>query len=264
MIVESYEDVITLSGALRSNFWDTVHTAIALTLKRHPTGVIVDCSGIAESTAEGAETFRDMMDFIKDHDARIIVARVSEPLMDVLKSVPEVRSQLPIADSVEEARKSLDLLVVDEPEKKVKKKQPQTGLRAVLICVTGQSSDDEVLRLVQRLATQQELRVDVVFPLVVPRELPLQSPLPELEQSAAEALKRARTILEESQVHCSVSIGRGRDIASTVVESLEESKATEVILGLSSDASAAEADLKLIKLMLGRVAMPLLFVRGRA
>ncbi|HRF61063.1 MAG TPA: hypothetical protein PLH94_14255 [Fimbriimonadaceae bacterium] len=262
MIVESYEDVITLSGALRSNFWDTVHTAIALTLKRHPTGVVVDCHGITECTADGAETFRDMMDFIQDHDARIIVARVSDPLMDVLKSVPEVRSQLPIADSVEDARKSLDLLVSDEPEKKTKKKPPVAGLKAVLVCISGRASDDDVLRMIQRLDNSHELRAYLVYPLVVPRELPLKSPLPELEASAADALKRARAILEESQVHCDVSVGRGRDVASTIVEALEASKATEVIVGLGPDADS-ESEMKLMKLILTRVTVPLLFVRGR-
>src|SRR5688500_219102 len=114
MIVESYEDVIVVSGALRSNFWETIHTAISLMLKRHPTGVIIDCSGISEVTPEGADTFRDIMAFIHEHDARIIVAGVPVQVMEVLKSVPEVRSQLAVAKSVEEARRSLDLLVEEE------------------------------------------------------------------------------------------------------------------------------------------------------
>ena len=117
MIVESYEDVIILSGALRSNFWETIHTAISLTLKRHPTGVIIDCSGITEITPDGAETFHDAIDFVAAHKrARIVVAAVSEEMLEVLRSVPEVRSQLPIAETVEAARKSLDLLVENDDD----------------------------------------------------------------------------------------------------------------------------------------------------
>src|SRR4051794_2917253 len=105
MIVESYEDVIILSGALRSNYWETLHTAISLTLKRHPSGVIIDCSGLTEATPEGAETFRDVMEYIHGHDARVIVAAVPSKVYEVLRTVPEVRSQLAITESVEEARK---------------------------------------------------------------------------------------------------------------------------------------------------------------
>src|SRR5947207_872967 len=115
MIVESYEDVVILSGPLRSNFWETIHTAIALTLKRHPTGVIIDCSGITELTPEGAETFQDAIQFVKEHErARIVVAAVSPQAMEVLRHVPEVRSQLPVVATVEEARRSLDLLLKEE------------------------------------------------------------------------------------------------------------------------------------------------------
>ena len=83
MIVESYEDVIVLSGALRSNFWETIHTAISLMLKRHPTGVVIDCSGITEVTQAGADTFRDVMAYIEEHDARIIVAAVSPAVIRI-------------------------------------------------------------------------------------------------------------------------------------------------------------------------------------
>ena len=108
MIVESYEDVIVISGALRSNFWETIHTAISLMLKRHPTGVILDCSGITEVNTAGADTFRDVMSFIHDQDARVIVTAVPPQVMEVLRTVPEVRSQLAVAKTVEEARRSLD------------------------------------------------------------------------------------------------------------------------------------------------------------
>src|SRR5436853_3309421 len=116
VIVESYEDVIVLSGALRSNFWETLHTAISLTLKRHPSGVIIDCSGLVEATPEGAETFRDAMEFIHQHDARVIVAAVPPNILQVLRTVPDVRSQLAVADSVEAARHSLDLITEEKPQ----------------------------------------------------------------------------------------------------------------------------------------------------
>ena len=75
------------------------------------------------STPEGAETFHDAMDFIRNHHARVILAAVPGHVMEVLKNVPEVRSQLPICATVADARRSLDLGVdVEEDHGKKKKK----------------------------------------------------------------------------------------------------------------------------------------------
>lgn len=260
MIVESYDDVIVLSGVLRSNFWDTIHTAISLTLRRHPAGVIIDFSGITECTREGADTFVDVMNFIESHDARIIVAAVPPQVMEVLKSVPEVRSQLPIALSVEEARRSLDLLSQGEDDKKKKKHQPD--LKKVLVCLQGNDSDDQVLKVARKMATATPSEVKVVFPLIVPRDLPLQAPLPENENLAAKALGNAQQYLEASGIQTTIQLERARDIASALADALEEMDPTQVIVGLSAVPSEIDAELKLAKLIMGRVMTPLTLVRG--
>ena len=196
MIVESYEDVIVLSGALRSNFWETIHTAISLTLRRHATGVIIDCSGITECTPDGADTFRDIMEFTASHDARIIVAAVPEAVMEVLKSVPHVRSQLAIAGSIEEARRSLDIFVEEEdPKGKRRVGGPQSTNPKVLVCLatgTSKMADDAAMRTGLRVADSIPTEIILVCVLVVPRDLPLQAPLPKAEESTAKAIERAQ------------------------------------------------------------------------
>lgn len=261
MIVESYEDVIVLSGALRSNFWETIHTAISLTLKRHSTGVIIDFSGITECTLEGALTFVDAMQFIESHDARIIVAAVPPAVMEVLKTVPEVRSQLPIAASVEEARRSLDLLTSGEDDKK-KKRSGTPDLKKILVCLQGNESDQHVVRLARKLATATPSEVRVVFPLLVPREMPLQAPMPELETSAARALQEAQALLEEASIQNSIRLERARDVPSALEEALEEVTPTQILLGLPVDPGGVDASLKLAKLVMARVKAPVAFVRG--
>ncbi|MBX7134791.1 MAG: hypothetical protein K1X67_19150 [Fimbriimonadaceae bacterium] len=260
MIVESYEDVIVLSGVLRSNFWDTIHTAISLTLRRHPAGVIIDFSGITECTREGADTFVDAMNFIESHDARIIVAAVPPQVMEVLKSVPEVRSQLPIALSVEEARRSLDLLSKGEDEKK--KKKHQADLKKILVCLMGNDSDEHVLKIARKMATATPSEIKVVYPLIVPRDLPLQAPLPQDEAAAAQALGSAQQVFEASGIQNTIQLERARDVPSALADALEEMSPTQVIIGLSSLPSSVDAELKLAKLIMARVSAPLTFVRG--
>lgn len=259
MIVESYEDVIVLSGALRSNYWDTIHTAISLTLKRHPTGVIIDCSALTEATPEGAETFRDAMEFITSHDARIIVAAVGGKVLEVLKSVPEVRSQLPIAASVAEARHSLDLLVVAPSKKKALVAGSE---HIVLVCLRGGSDDMAALHMGSQIADTIQAHITLVYVVEVPRDLPLQAPLPADEDAAAAAIATGKTYLTERSIASNARLDRGRDLASAVHDVATETDASHVVVPLSRDPIRAEENQRLVKSMLEKLSHTVVFVRG--
>jgi hypothetical protein len=261
MIVESYEDVILLSGALRSNFWETIHTAISLTLKRHPTGVIIDCSGITECTPAGAETFRDAIEFIERHDARVIVAAVPQPVLEVLKTVAEVRSQLAVAESVEAARRSLDLLV--EPESK-KSKPPRERLEKVVLYVCEKGPCFEGYDLAEQTADSLHAEIVLAYVIVVPRDLPIQAPLPQQEESAALALETARAELAKRQVPCSAVLERGRDIGSALQQVMEQEESIRLLVPLRSDDDATESDLKLVKTLFGKITQPIVLLRPAA
>lgn len=265
MIVESYEDIIVLSGALRSNFWETIHTAISLTLKRHPTGVIIDCSGITECTPEGADTFVDAMHFIDSQDARIIVAAVPDPVYEVLKRVPEVRSQLPIAGSVEEARKSLDLLVEGEVDRPTKKRPAGPAAeRKILVCLSGEVTDQYLVSVACEISQPVSTEIWLLFPVIVPRDLPIQSPLPELEESAKVALEKAQATLIRAEIPNQIRIERARDVPAAIYGALEESQATQVLISLPTDPSAIDTSLKLMRSILANVDKPVMFVRPAA
>ncbi len=262
MIVESYEDVIVLSGALRSNFWETIHTAISLLLKRHPTGVIIDCSGLTECTAEGAETFRDAMDFIERNRARTIVAAVPHAVMEVLRSVPEVRSQLPVVGSVEEARRSLDMLAQGETKGRKKHLTSRTD-RRFLVCLSGEESDEQLLMVVQELAQTTSAEAVLIYPILVPRDLPLQSPLLEQEEIAAKALEAGRRSLQNAEIKTEIRLERGRDVASAIHGALEEYMVSQVLVALPCNSGQShDQALKLVSSVLAKVQQSVLFVRG--
>ncbi|MBS1724561.1 MAG: hypothetical protein JSS66_16590 [Armatimonadetes bacterium] len=262
MIVESYEDVVILSGPLRSNFWETIHTAISLTLKRHPTGVIVDCSGITEITPEGAETFHDAIEFVKEHErARIMVAAVPPNVKEVLKQVPEVRSQLPVASTVEEARRSLDLLVKEEHFGRKKEKEKAYD-RQILAVISGDDSDQHMFSVTEELVDTMPAKVVLLAPIVVPRELPLTAPLPQVEESFADALDHGQKRMAARGTPCEVRLERTRDIPSIVQEVACQTNAAHVIVGLASDAKGDDEYLKILKSVIERVKKPLVIVRG--
>jgi len=263
MIIESYEDVIVLSGALRANFWDTVHTAISLVLKRSPDGVIIDCSNITECTIAGADTFADIQSFIERHNARVIVASVPKSVMDVLRQVPDVRSQLPIAESVDAARKSLHVMGEEEVESAASKRRRSQIERRFLVLLMGCGGDPMALQIACEHASASHAELILVAPIVVPRDLPLQAPLQEEEEDAQKKLDAAKAYCLENQVMCTRELGRGRDLAGILEESLAETKSSQVIVPLSHNPEDQDSASKVVKAILGKVSVPILFVADK-
>ncbi|MCW5936957.1 MAG: hypothetical protein KIT11_06600 [Fimbriimonadaceae bacterium] len=264
MIVESYEDVIRLSGPLRSNFWETIHTAISLTLKRHPTGVIIDCSDITEVTQEGAETFIDAIEFVnKFEDARIIVAAVPEHVMEVLRQVPNVRSQLPVVKTVDDARRSLDLLVEDEEHGPRRKKESLKAFdRHIVACLSVTRDDAHLLDVLEELVESMPAKAVVVAPIIVPREKPVTAPMPEKEEAAAIGLETARKRLHDRGTPTVLRIERGRDLSAILNEVADEFEAAHVVLALPEFREGDETCLKTLAAVVERVRRPLVIVRG--
>jgi hypothetical protein len=263
MIVEYYDDVIFLSGNLRSNFWETVHTTISLQLKKHPKGVIIDCSGITEATAEGMETFRDVMKYVSEHEkARIIVAAVPENVEDVMKTVPEVRSQLAMASTVDEARRSLYLMdeQEEEGEKKRKRRDGNEPERSILCVLTQDPPSSQVLEVTKELVSTMPAKVVLMFPIMVTREMPLQAPQPEQEEHAQSALDNANEILKNNVTEARVE--RGRDLAAMIGEAAEELDARYTLMAIRADDEGERTNQKLVENVMKKMNRPLIFVHS--
>lgn len=255
MIVEYYDDVIILTGALRSNFWETIHTAISLTLKKNPAGVIIDCSGITECTEQGADTFIDVMGYIGKHDARILVAAVPDHVYAVLKSVPEVRSQLPIVGSVEEARKSLEAMPLQD-----KKKNGKGILNKMLVCLSGQPSDKFLTTVCEKVAQKRGAKLYFVYPIIVPRELPLQASMPDQEEEAKRAFEKVNEQMQNSSVIYESKIERARDVTGVIILGLDEIENAQVYISLQRNEDLPEYNQKLVKSVLSKVKQTVYFV----
>src|SRR5947209_19925430 len=107
MIIETKDDVVRLSGSLARNQWMTIKAAANLLLTNHPEGIIVDCSHLEGISEDGAKTFLEATRDIEATKSPILVVSLPQQVLAVCKTVPGVRSQLPIADTIEEARASL-------------------------------------------------------------------------------------------------------------------------------------------------------------
>lgn len=262
MIVESSEDVISLSGALKQPFWDSVQTAISLTLNRHPSGVIVDCGQITEITEEGAHTFELANDFVLSHDnARIIFANIPQHVQDVLKATPSVKSQLATAPTIAEARKSLDLLDAAYEDKKRKFKETVRS-RHILAVICPNECHDHFLHQLDQLVSTAPAHIVFLLPVIVPRELPLHAPVPDEEARMSAYGDKVRTTFEDGQNLTELRLERTRDIPSLVAEIAEEINAEQVVVAIPADKFANSDSNKTFGALLEKVQRPLMFVRS--
>ena len=262
MIVESTEDIIRLSGPVRVNYWETIQTAIALTLARHPSGVIVDCGKITELTIEGAETFQAAIDFVLEHeDARIIFVAVPDHVQEVMRQAPQVRSQMVVLDTIQQARKSLDLLCNDSLPNDDKRKRHYD--RQILTCLCPKGYDRHVLDITLELVSDLHAKVVLLMPIVVPREHPLQSPMLDLEESAQAFADQAKATLTERNIPFEIRLERTRDLTNLVADMAEEVDAAHVVVSVAASHKEDDETTKLFHSMLEKVNRSLLFVRGK-
>ncbi len=260
MIVESAEDVISISGPLRANFWETIQTAVSLTLQRHPTGVIVDCENITELSEDGAATFQAAIDFVFEHaDARIIFVKVPDHVKEVMTHVPQVRSQMVVMDSVEEARHSIDLLVSEVSNRKRDKREFN---RHILTCLCPSAFDPHVLEITIELISSVPTKVVLLMPMVVPREHPLQASLPDIESRAEKFACQAKEMLAARNIPYEIKLERTRDLSELVMEVANEVDAVHVVISLAASHDMDDAMTSDFQVLLKKLDRSLLFVRG--
>jgi nucleotide-binding universal stress UspA family protein len=229
MIIEVREDVVRLEGALEKNLWPTIQAAANLLLRQHAQGIIVDASGLLSCSAEGAKTFRDAMDYIERYHARIVVAAVPIDVMESIRKVPGVRSRLPIATTIDEARTSLALA----GSRRVRSQAGARQLQDVLVPLFGTVPIETATALACRLAKSggQKPRIHLVYVLEVPRVLTLTAPLPEEEAIAAAAIEGAEGLVRREGLVPVTYVTRTRDAGEEIIQQAKQMTANIIVLG---------------------------------
>ncbi|MGI4791201.1 MAG: universal stress protein [Janthinobacterium lividum] len=233
MIIEAREDVVQLEGVLDKNIWPTIQAAANLLLRHHVEGIIVDGSGITACTPEGANTFRDAMDYIGRYRARIVVCALPEDVINVIRAVPGVRSRLPITDTLEEARASLKLSGSNGNRVTGGARAPQNILVPLLRPEHTEMASALACRLAKAASKAdgtQKARLHLTYILEVPRHLPLTAPLPEEEAFASQALAAATAAARCEGVTAEPLVTRTRDAGEEIVTQATAMEASLIVL----------------------------------
>jgi len=238
MIIETKGDVVRLSGSLYKNQWLTIKAAANLLLHDHPQGIIVDCAGLEKISEDGAKTFLEAMRDIEAAHARIIVANLPDQVLGICKTIPGVRSQLPIADSVEAARASLR--IHNRPS------GVPTGVDAgkrgavLLVPLVSQLDLTYGAALAAQMTRPGRNDVRLVYFLEIARTLPLNAPLPEKEQEAQDALAQAMQLAKQNSILACEHVERVRDAAEGILAAIKNLDAAVVVLGATSEPIGAD------------------------
>lgn len=252
MIVYTSDDTVKLSGALTRNQWPTIQAAARVLMKEHPEGILIDAGELTSVSPEGARTFLEAMKDIQSAGARIVVCNLPPAAMDVLKTVPGVRSQLALSMSVEQARDSLRWAVTCAD-----------GLPAgsVIVPLLDGADVAHAVRLAALVARERGLQVGLLGFIVVPRDLPLGAPLPEQETQMQTELTRGAESARNHVAVCAAHVARVRDLRDGLISALADSRAAMVVLAMAREAAAEEGLLDLARDILQKAACDVLVAR---
>lgn len=215
MIIQIKGDVIKLKGSLTENQWPAIKSAVHLMLDEHPGGAVIDAGGLSDVTEAGARTFLDASNFIQAHSARVIIAGLSDDILEQVKQIPGVRSQLVLASSVEEARASLEAGGgASAAEGRVRP--------CVLVPLIGAWGRAVQMAASEALARRAEIHL--LYVLQIPRNLPIGAPMPEKEQEAQQGLAEAERALKRRGVAVRKRTTRARDVVEGAAKFAAETK----------------------------------------
>lgn len=238
MIIEAREDVVTLRGNLLENMWPAIQAATNLLLKQHPNGIIIDCGHLETASGAGVQTFVDAMNYIQKQGKRVLLADVPEEVMQVLRNVPGAGSQLPVAHSIEEARRSLELQTVQPTEPAAK-----PG-KVILVPIVDLLDWEHGISLACRLAAGSPAVIQLVYLLEVPLSQPIGAALPEAELTAKETLKRARLLARQCGATADARVERTREVSAGILQAARDLHADVIVAGVRPAPAGADPRLE--------------------
>ena len=248
MIVATKDDCVHLSGSLLKNQWLFIKAAAVDLLNNHPQGIVIDCAELEHISEEGAKTFLVAMKDIQAAGARMLVSGLPDNILQVIRNVPGVRSQLPIAGTVEEARASLRLSGTAHGADAATK----PGEGGVIVPLLPGLDTEYAVQLAAITAKERRIPIHLVYLLEVARNLPMATPLPDKEAAANQMLELASSVAKRHNLASTMHLERVRDAEEGVLQVIQTYKAENLILSSFAEAGDASSFLQLVETLLRR------------
>ncbi len=96
----------------------------------------------------------------------------------------------------------------------------------------------------------------------VPRDLPLQAPLPDKEEAARGTLEGAKSLLKSRRLAATIHMEKARDLAAGIAAVAERTGAEWVFVPLPCKTEQTDRALQVMKTLLHRLACRVVLIRG--
>jgi anti-anti-sigma regulatory factor len=256
MIVGSKDNIVQVRGSLHRNEWLTIKALANILLQDHPHGIMIDCTQLTDVSENGSKTFLDAVRDIHREGSRMIVVNLPENVLQVVRSVPGVRSQLPLAKSLEEAQASLLLGT------RANLTDNAAGARGTVLVPLLEGLDVEyAVEVAGRIAREHRLKVTFAALLSVSRGMPLMSPLPQEEGQANDRLSEAEAVARARGLAFALHIERVRDIEEGLLGLIKSSEAAYVVLSAYADDVQTGPFMDMVHLLLSRAPCNVIIAR---
>ena len=110
---------------------------------------------------------------------------------------------------------------------------PEAEFSKILVPMKLGQIGEEMVATAVKLAQERNAAVETLFVIRVPLELPLDAPMPDVEEQAAASIAEARTLGADNGVPVAGRIVRARSIGDAIVEAAAEAGADLIVLGSS-------------------------------
>lgn len=107
-----------------------------------------------------------------------------------------------------------------------------SALRRIMVPVRGFAHEERAVELACRLGQEQKGEIVLVSVIEVPLSLSLGAPLPEQEERAGEALRRAERLVRAHQLEPLLRVEREREAGRGILKVAREMNVDLVVIGL--------------------------------
>jgi hypothetical protein len=187
------------------------------------------------------------MRYIQKAGARIVVCNLPDSVMDVIRSVPGVRSQLPLADSIEQARASLRLCRTGNQDE-----AKPTGQATILVPLVEGVDTEHAVTIAAKLSRERNAPVTLVYFLTIARHLPLGTPMADEEADGNRMLETAALVARKHNLQPSRHLEHVRDVEEGILQAIKNYHAAHLVLGAFADGGDDERFHQLVDVMLHR------------
>ena len=106
------------------------------------------------------------------------------------------------------------------------------GVSSVLVSVSGDKCDDEVLRLASELLNSNKGRLYVLYVIEIERRLPLDAEIVPATAKGEEVLRHVEEVAKTRKIRVEAELLQARQVGSAVVQEAVEKDVDAIVLGV--------------------------------